>query len=182
MASASAPASPASAPASPARQGGLAARKSRPEPVVTHADGKLSSSASSSALGTSCLKITGHAMFDEPLSPLSPVVKKMPGKLQKGTSGDKLSMFTRTFSGCSVGSGSKAPVSDTKDKPMRRRVSWSALLTSSHTITPYGVKYGKHPSFFEFNRKGEMQLTDDGVADEIRQNEERLDSCSRPTT
>lgn len=57
---------------------------------------------------------------------------------------------------------------------MRRRVNFCPTpMNSSHAITPYGLKYGKHPSFFEFNRKGEMQLTDAGVSDEIRQAEER---------
>jgi len=41
-------------------------------------------------------------------------------------------------------------------------------LNSTHDVTPYARKYGVHPRFFEFNRRGEMQLIDGGVVDDIR--------------
>jgi len=37
-----------------------------------------------------------------------------------------------------------------------------------HEVTPYSKIYGQHPAFFEYNRKGEMQLTDVGIMDELR--------------
>jgi len=37
-----------------------------------------------------------------------------------------------------------------------------------HEVTPYSKVYGQHPAFFEYNRKGEMQLTDAGIVDELR--------------
>jgi len=43
---------------------------------------------------------------------------------------------------------------------------------SPHAITPYAQVYGMHPRFFDFDRKGRMQLTDDGVAEELRQLEQ----------
>lgn len=38
-------------------------------------------------------------------------------------------------------------------------------------VTPYAETYGMHPKFFEYNRKGEMQLNDAGIAEEMRQQE-----------
>mmetsp|Transcript_114860 Transcript_114860/g.245215 ORF Transcript_114860/g.245215 Transcript_114860/m.245215 type:complete len:234 (-) Transcript_114860:133-834(-) len=35
-----------------------------------------------------------------------------------------------------------------------------------HPITPYSKVYGKHPRFFDYNRKGEMQLNDEGIAEQ----------------
>lgn len=37
---------------------------------------------------------------------------------------------------------------------------------SEHFVQPYAEIYGMHPDFFEFNRRGEMQLTDEGIAQE----------------
>jgi hypothetical protein len=48
----------------------------------------------------------------------------------------------------------------------------SAAVNSEHVITPYSQIYGRHPRFFDFDRKGGMQLTDEGVAEEIRMDEE----------
>jgi len=35
-------------------------------------------------------------------------------------------------------------------------------------ITPYSEVYGIHPRFFDFDQSGGMQLTDKGVAEELR--------------
>lgn len=40
---------------------------------------------------------------------------------------------------------------------------------SFRVITPYSKVYGQHPDFFEFNRKGQMELNDLGIANELRQ-------------
>lgn len=40
-------------------------------------------------------------------------------------------------------------------------------MNSIHPITPYSQIYGKHPQFFDYNRKGEMELTDAGIAAEL---------------
>ena len=37
-------------------------------------------------------------------------------------------------------------------------------MNTVHVITPYSKVYGKHPSLFHYDRKGEMQLNDKGVA------------------
>lgn len=37
-------------------------------------------------------------------------------------------------------------------------------MNTVHVITPYSKVYGKHPSLFNYDRKGEMQLNDKGVA------------------
>jgi hypothetical protein len=62
---------------------------------------------------------------------------------------------------------------EAKGQAMRRRVYFCPTpQNSSHVVTPYGKKYGMHPAFFDFDRRGEMQLTDAGVVDEMRQQEE----------
>jgi len=53
---------------------------------------------------------------------------------------------------------------------MRRRVHFCPTpLNTSYVVTPYAVKYGKHPKCFDFNRKGEMQLNDMGVMEEMEE-------------
>jgi hypothetical protein len=47
-----------------------------------------------------------------------------------------------------------------------------AVVSSEHEITPYSQIYGTHPRFFDFDRKGRMQQTDEGVAEELRMAEE----------
>ncbi|CAJ1348147.1 unnamed protein product [Effrenium voratum] len=37
-------------------------------------------------------------------------------------------------------------------------------MNTVHCITPYSKVYGQHPRLFNYNRKGEMQLNDAGVA------------------
>jgi len=46
-------------------------------------------------------------------------------------------------------------------------------MNTTHCVTPYGTKYGQHPKFFNFDRNGEMRLTDAGVAEEMRSQERR---------
>lgn len=59
---------------------------------------------------------------------------------------------------------------------MRRRVCFCPTpMNSQHAVTPYAIKYGQHPSLFHFDRKGQMQLSDKGVAEELRL-KERKDS------
>mmetsp|Transcript_180565 Transcript_180565/g.572895 ORF Transcript_180565/g.572895 Transcript_180565/m.572895 type:complete len:116 (-) Transcript_180565:179-526(-) len=53
---------------------------------------------------------------------------------------------------------------------MRRRVNFCPTpMNTSYAVTPYAVKYGKHPKCFDFNRKGEMQLNDRGVMEEMEE-------------
>jgi len=47
-----------------------------------------------------------------------------------------------------------------------------AVENSQHVITPYSQVYGRHPRLFDFDRRGGMQLTDEGVAEELRMAEE----------
>jgi len=55
---------------------------------------------------------------------------------------------------------------------MRRRVMFCPTPKNSlHEVTPYSKVYGQHPSFFEFDRHGEMQLNDKGIAEEMRRQE-----------
>lgn len=56
-----------------------------------------------------------------------------------------------------------------RESPAKRRVSFSPpSLDSAHEVTPYARKYGVHPRFFEFDRRGEMRLTDAGIVEDIR--------------
>jgi len=56
-----------------------------------------------------------------------------------------------------------------RPKSRARRVSFSPLLpNSTHDVTPYAKKYGVHPSFFDFDKRGEMRLTDSGIMEDIR--------------
>ncbi|CAK0878620.1 unnamed protein product [Prorocentrum cordatum] len=58
----------------------------------------------------------------------------------------------------------------------QRRVGFSPpLLNSAHEVTPYASQYGVHPSFFDFDRGGEMRLTDLGIAENMRRKEQGLD-------
>ncbi|CAK0833157.1 unnamed protein product [Prorocentrum cordatum] len=50
-----------------------------------------------------------------------------------------------------------------------RHVSFSTSpLDGVYDVTPYARKYGVHPSFFDFDRKGEMKLTEEGVLEDLR--------------
>jgi hypothetical protein len=56
-----------------------------------------------------------------------------------------------------------------RQESQAKRVFFSPTsLNSTHDVTPYARKYGVHPSFFEFGRKGEMRLTDNGIKEDIR--------------
>lgn len=68
--------------------------------------------------------------------------------------------------------GSAVVGSPTLPKPAVKFV--ATPNNSFRVITPYSKVYGQHPSFFDFNRRGEMQLTDLGVADELRQETEAI--------
>lgn len=73
----------------------------------------------------------------------------------------------------SQASSQRPCVGEVEGQALRRRVYFCPTpKNSTHAVTPYGVKYGKHPSFFDFNRRGEMQLTDAGVSDEMKKDEE----------
>ena len=56
-----------------------------------------------------------------------------------------------------------------------RRVNFGAgspINTFHEVTTPYSKVYGQHPSLFDFGRDGEMKLTDAGVAEELRKEED----------
>mmetsp|Transcript_62001 Transcript_62001/g.199914 ORF Transcript_62001/g.199914 Transcript_62001/m.199914 type:complete len:256 (+) Transcript_62001:87-854(+) len=56
---------------------------------------------------------------------------------------------------------------------MRRRVCFCPTpKNTQHVVTPYGQIYGQHPKFFDFDRKGQMQLNDAGIAEELRRQEQ----------
>lgn len=66
-------------------------------------------------------------------------------------------------------SSSTSSLMDAAGQAIRRRVNFCPTPNNtSHDVTPYGRKYGKHPKFFNFDRKGEMQLTNQGVIQEMR--------------
>jgi len=44
-------------------------------------------------------------------------------------------------------------------------------MNREYPVTPYAKKYGIHPNFFHYNRRGEMELNDEGIAEEMRQQE-----------
>mmetsp|Transcript_49436 Transcript_49436/g.87053 ORF Transcript_49436/g.87053 Transcript_49436/m.87053 type:complete len:177 (+) Transcript_49436:164-694(+) len=51
---------------------------------------------------------------------------------------------------------------------LRRRVCFCpSPKNTTHPITPYSKVYGMHPTYFDFDRRGRMQLTDEGVAKEM---------------
>lgn len=55
----------------------------------------------------------------------------------------------------------------------RRRVTFCPTPGNTyHAITPYSKIYGKHPGLFHFDRQGEMELSDAGVMEELRRNED----------
>jgi hypothetical protein len=60
-----------------------------------------------------------------------------------------------------------------EDVPLKRRVNFSSQ-NSAHEVTPYAMKYGVHPEFFFFGRKGDMKLTDSGIMEEMRRKDEGL--------
>mmetsp|Transcript_138901 Transcript_138901/g.276969 ORF Transcript_138901/g.276969 Transcript_138901/m.276969 type:complete len:274 (-) Transcript_138901:261-1082(-) len=88
------------------------------------------------------------------------------------------SMHTETTrspsSSCSLRSGDRFhPDAEEQLLPFSKHVSFSAAVANSeHAITPYSEVYGRHPRFFDFDRKGGMQLTDEGVAEELLEEEE----------
>eukprot|EP00929_Paragymnodinium_shiwhaense_P036075 TRINITY_DN19385_c0_g1_i1.p2 TRINITY_DN19385_c0_g1~~TRINITY_DN19385_c0_g1_i1.p2 ORF type:complete len:209 (+),score=33.83 TRINITY_DN19385_c0_g1_i1:105-731(+) len=58
---------------------------------------------------------------------------------------------------------------------LRRRVVFCPTpMNSTHAITPYANVYGKHPRYFDFDRKGEMRLNDAGLYEEMRQREQLM--------
>mmetsp|Transcript_90052 Transcript_90052/g.160348 ORF Transcript_90052/g.160348 Transcript_90052/m.160348 type:complete len:133 (+) Transcript_90052:48-446(+) len=44
--------------------------------------------------------------------------------------------------------------------PSKAEVRFRSPMVSPHAITPYSKVYGCHPSLFEFNAKGEMEVHD----------------------
>jgi len=57
---------------------------------------------------------------------------------------------------------------------IRRRVTFcpTPSNTTHNNFTPYGTIYGKHPGLFNFDRKGDMQLNDAGIAEEMNRKRE----------
>jgi hypothetical protein len=62
----------------------------------------------------------------------------------------------------------------TAREPQRRRVCFCPEETDIYYVTPYSSQYGVHPSFFEFDRKGEMRLTFVGIEEMTRRSEADL--------
>ncbi|CAK0827473.1 unnamed protein product [Prorocentrum cordatum] len=72
----------------------------------------------------------------------------------------------------------KSPVPDDESSespsPVKRVGFCSPAKNTTHEVTPYARKYGVHPSFFYFSRRGDKQLTDTGIVEEMRRKEEGL--------
>lgn len=71
------------------------------------------------------------------------------------------------------------PESDGTDNEMlespSKRVGFiSPTRSTTFEVTPYARKYGVHPNFFYFTRKGERQLTDSGIVENMRRKDEGL--------
>ncbi|CAK0801019.1 unnamed protein product [Prorocentrum cordatum] len=52
---------------------------------------------------------------------------------------------------------------------------FSPARNSIHEVTPYATKYGIHPDFFDFTRRGDKRLTDQGIVEQMRRKDEGLD-------
>jgi hypothetical protein len=52
--------------------------------------------------------------------------------------------------------------------PRVKRVSFSQILPNIHDVTPYAEKYGVHPSFFDFDKRGEMTRRTSGAFGKTR--------------
>jgi len=77
------------------------------------------------------------------------------------------------LSSCSMHSESVTSLSSISSSqhplPFAKHVRFcSPDVNSEHVITPYSQVYGMHPSFFDFDQNGGMQLTDEGVAEKRR--------------
>lgn len=60
-------------------------------------------------------------------------------------------------------------------EPQRRRVFFCPISEADiHHVTPYSSYYGVDPKFFEFDRKGKMRLTDEGIVEAFRRRDEGL--------
>lgn len=59
-------------------------------------------------------------------------------------------------------------------EPPRRRVCFSHETPDTHDVTPYANHYGIHPSFFDFDREGDMRLTFEGLAEVFRRRQAGL--------
>lgn len=118
--------------------------------------------------------------------------KALPGSLSKG----KLARLSNSDTSSANGSGlpnspcgpkgQPASLSHSRSAPspgprlsqratamLRRRVTFCPTPSNtSHVVTPYAAVYGQHPKLFDFNRKGEMELSNAGIADEMRKSRE----------
>lgn len=101
-----------------------------------------------------------------------------PSSENRSSSGGAFARFKRSMSNRalsrSLSSIRQSMVSTPSDGS--RHVVVRTSRVSTYQVTPYQEVYGKHPKFFEYNRKGEMQLTDAGIADELHQEERQYGS------
>lgn len=116
------------------------------------------------SLQLSVKQLTGNGSSRPPKPPV----------LQSGPRRQDSCTLSQASSTRSFGGKSPTAAEEAGGQAMRRRVYFCPTpMNSHHAVTPYGLKYGKHPSFFDFNRRGEMQLNDAGVSDEIKKDEEK---------
>eukprot|EP00442_Polarella_glacialis_P029688 CAMPEP_0115120670 /NCGR_PEP_ID=MMETSP0227-20121206/45823_1 /TAXON_ID=89957 /ORGANISM="Polarella glacialis, Strain CCMP 1383" /LENGTH=207 /DNA_ID=CAMNT_0002522371 /DNA_START=76 /DNA_END=699 /DNA_ORIENTATION=- len=92
----------------------------------------------------------GHDIGSTPTSLTSPAFAGLGSPLVAGRSAS---------GGSPVCSGSQPARQAVQEvaRAVRRHVTIVNSPTSAHPVTPYGQLYGKHPSSFNFDRKGRMQ-------------------------
>lgn len=96
--------------------------------------------------------------------------KRLPGVVQRSFSeparpDSSISMRSRSSSRLASGTPTQQRAAA---QALRRRVCFCPTpKNTSHPITPYSKVYGMHPTYFDFDRRGRMQLTDEGVAKEM---------------
>lgn len=103
---------------------------------------------------------------------LEPIVTPMISQANRAPTPGKTTRRSSSSAALSLRGVLARGTEDAAGQAMRRRVYFCPTpQNTTHNVTPYGKKYGKHPSFFDFNRKGEMQLTDAGIAAEMEEQE-----------
>mmetsp|Transcript_138902 Transcript_138902/g.276970 ORF Transcript_138902/g.276970 Transcript_138902/m.276970 type:complete len:286 (-) Transcript_138902:261-1118(-) len=142
-------------------------------PLLRHKRGRKAGSTAAIRRKMPLLRVCADACSDDPDHEFGEACFSTPS-----TSLSSCSMHTETTrspsSSCSLRSGDRFhPDAEEQLLPFSKHVSFSAAVANSeHAITPYSEVYGRHPRFFDFDRKGGMQLTDEGVAEELLEEEE----------
>lgn len=81
----------------------------------------------------------------------------------------RFSSFGRTDASAERSSAAESPSNaQTSESSGEKRVKFRMSRVSARFVTPYAKVYGMHPRFFQYNRKGEMELTDAGIAEEMK--------------